>query len=342
MELISEQLSRATMNHIFVAIGSGSETAANLARNGAEVLCLDQSVAIPSFGAIVKLHAVLKKYGPFVVHTHGAEANFHGLIAGWLANVPVRIGEEIGMPGHSAKAKLIFRTVYMLAHRVIGVSAVVSSWLESSKEVPLSKLVCLNSPTRLPRDRTDLEPELKEKFRVTFVGRLEPVKNPLVLIPVAKSLLGRGVPLELWIIGEGSQRAELEREIDKHSLSTSVKLWGFQSDPAEFVRGSSVYVQSSFSEGFSLSLVEAMGCGVPVMAPPIGSAPELVVTGVSGWLLENNSSEDFINGLYQAWEAGAERLFEMGREARRAVEGRFEPARYVSDLEQLYLKAAAD
>jgi glycosyltransferase involved in cell wall biosynthesis len=342
MELISEELYEAAMRHVFVAIGSGGQTSQKLTINGATVICLDQVVRIPSFRVIAGLTKILKEYRPLAVHAHGAEANFHGLIAGWLADVPVRIGEEIGMPEHSAKAKLAFRLVYMLAHRVIGVSGVVSEWLVSNKEISRSKLICMNSPARLPRIRTQLDPELKKIFRVSFVGRLEPVKNPLVLIAVARNLLSMGAPLEIYIIGEGSQRPELEREIKKHNLSTTVKLLGFQSDPASFVRRSNIFVQPSFSEGFSLSLVEAMGCGVPVIAPRIGSAPELVETAVSGWLLGGNSAEAFTEGLYQAWKTGAEKLFEMGQHARSAVEGRFEPTRYVTRLEELYATVATE
>jgi glycosyltransferase involved in cell wall biosynthesis len=341
MELISEELLAASMNHVFVALGGGGETAERLRENRAEVVCLNQPVRIPSFGALTRLFKLLKKYRPVVIHTHGAEANFHGLIAGWLADIPVRIAEEIGMPEHGAKAKLTFRLVYGLAHRVIGVSEIVSAWLENNNEVPRSKLVCLNCPTRLPRQRMTRDPELDAQFRVCFVGRLEPVKNPLVLIPAAVKLIEQGIPLEVWIIGEGSLRPELERQIEKNGLTGIVKLHGFQADPAEFMRRSSIYVQPSFSEGFGISLVEAMGCGVPVVVPRIGSAPELVETNVSGWLLEDNSTEAVVEGLRQAWDAGPQRLFEMGQAAHKTVEGRFEPARYVRDLEALYSRVSA-
>jgi glycosyltransferase involved in cell wall biosynthesis len=342
MELISEELKNATMRHVFMAIGSSGATAARLMKNGAEVVTHDCPVRIPSLGALASLAKSLKKYRPLVVHTHGAEANFHGLIASWLIGVPVRIGEEIGIPQHSAIAKAVFRLVYMLAHRVIGVSAIVSKWLVNNNEIAPHKSVCMNCPTRLPRSRTSLDAELRSKFRVAFVGRLEPVKNPLALIAVAQRLAGMRVPVEVWIIGDGAQRIELENEIENHRLSNIVRVLGFQADPAPFLRRSSVCVQPSFSEGFGVSIVEAMGCGLPVVVPPIGAAPELVETGVSGWLVADNSVEALTEGLRQAWEAGPDTLFEMGQRARAVVEGRFEPTQYLSDLERMYARVAIE
>ena len=68
-------------------------------------------------------------------------------------------------------------------------------------------------------------------------------------------------------------------------LTEKVKLWGYQSDPAELIRQCHVYVQPSISEGFGLALVEAMGCGVPVIATAVGGAPEIIKDGETGWLL---------------------------------------------------------
>ena len=262
-------------------------------------------------------------------------------LPGWR-EFPIRIGEEIGIPNHSYRAKRVFRQVYRCAHRIIAVSEVVSHWLAKSGEVPRDKIVCVNSPVRLPEQRANLAPDLLDRLRVCFVGRLEAVKNPLVLITVARDLIDMGVPIECWIIGDGSQRHEIELEVSEKGLSSVITLFGFQSDPSEFVRRSSVFVQPSLSEGFSLGLVEAMGCAVPVAATSVGSAPELIEPCVTGWLLDDASAKSLTGVLHSAWIAGAERLFEMGRRARLAVEGRFEPSGYIARLEGLYASVATE
>jgi glycosyltransferase involved in cell wall biosynthesis len=342
MEVIAGVLDHSQMRHIFVAIGGGGATATHLNDLGVQVACLGQKIKFPSFGAFTALLRLFRREKPWVVHTHGAEANLHGLIAAAVAGVPVRIGEEIGMPSHGNKAKWVFRQIYRPSHRVIGISQSVANWLVVSGEVLPEKVVCLYNPVQLPEACLSELPDADRKFRVCFVGRLESVKNPLALVRVAHQLVSMGVPLEISIIGEGSQRQRIEQEICEYGLAAHVKLLGFQSDPSLFMRQCHLYAQPSLSEGFGIALVEAMGCGLPVIATRVGGAPEIVEHDVTGWLLDDAMDETLVAALHSAWTLGTKNLFERGQLARQSVEGRFEPANYLADLENLYRQTATD
>ena len=302
---------------------------------GADVRCLRQRTRIPSLPTFVSLWALFIRLHPAVVHAHGAEANFHGLLAAWVARVPVRVGEEIGIPSHSAKGKWVFRQIYRTAHKVVGISRSVMTWLVVSGEVSAGKAMCVYNPVSLPKER-GLSTDLGNIFRIGYVGRLEPVKNPLALLRAFEILISRGVRAELWFIGDGSQKVLLQKLIEDKDLAGSVRLLGYQSDPAEYVRQCDVYVQPSISEGFGLALVEAMGCGVPVIATSVGGAPEIVENERTGWLLSDTSAETIAGALDHAAQMGPARLREMGRCARAAVEGRFSPEVYVDQIESMY------
>ena len=138
MQIIANHRCAGTMRHIFVAIGAGGEAEKRLREVGADVLCLGQPVEIPSIRAIVALQKCFRRYRPLAVHTHGCEANFHGLFAAMLASVPVRVGEEIGIPNHGWKARQLFRLVFLSAQRVICMSRPVADWLVANREVPRS------------------------------------------------------------------------------------------------------------------------------------------------------------------------------------------------------------
>ena len=142
--------------------------------------------------------------------------------------------------------------------------------------------------------------------------------------------------VKLWFIGEGSERIALTERISQMGLTEKVKLWGYQSDPAELIRQCHVYVQPSISEGFGLALVEAMGCGVPVIATAVGGAPEIIKDGETGWLLPKATSELIANALRVAHDFGDKKLSEVGMRGRKSVEGRFEPKEYLSQIEFLY------
>lgn len=337
MQIIGNHRSAGSMRHIFVAIGAGGETEGYLREVGAEVLCLNKPVEIPSMGAIVGLLRCFRNCRPVAVHTHGCEANFHGLFAARLAGVPVRIGEEIGIPSHSWKARQLFRIAFSNAQQVIGMSKVVADWLVSNGEVPRSKALVVHNPVRLPRSRETLQIDGR-RFRICFVGRLEKVKNPVVLIGMMKRLKESNREAELWIIGDGSQRRMLEMKALSDGVEDRVVFHGYQKDPANFLRQSDLCVQPSLSEGFSQSLIEAMGCGVPVVVTPTGGAREVVEEGRTGWVVPSADEESITDAVRKAYDLGPQKLFSMGQLARSSVENKFDPDRYILELENLYCR----
>ncbi|WP_074471260.1 glycosyltransferase [Thiohalorhabdus denitrificans] len=334
IELLADEVEGSEHVHCFCAIGQGGFVSDRLEARGSPVCCLEKPERIPSLGAVLALYRLFRRLRPEVVHTHGAEANFHGLIAAWLARVRVRIGEEIGIPTHGGRAKWVFRLIYSLAHRVIGVSNAVRDWQIQSGEVPPHKAIRIYNPVRLPTTKSQVyDPE--QVFRIGFVGRLEPVKNPLALVDAVARVMEWGVVAELWIIGDGSQREEVEHRIEQRGLTGSVCLWGYREDPVEYVCQCHLYVQPSLSEGFGIALVEAMACGVPVLATAVGGAPEIITHGETGWLIDDSDAGPLAEALMEIWQQRSY-LSSIGVAGRLAVEGRFAPSIYVKQLDSLY------
>jgi glycosyltransferase involved in cell wall biosynthesis len=342
MEVLGQTLDDAEFYHVIVAIGAGGAAASKLNNFGVKTICLNESTKIPSVNTLKALYRVFSIDKPMVVHAHGAEANFHALVAAFLARVPVRVGEEIGIPSHSQFAKFVFRYVYRTAHRVIGVSAAVVDWLLKSKEVTEKRVICLNNPVRLPVVRSGFRGNATSTFRICYVGRLEAVKNPMIILDSARQLIERGIPVEFWIVGDGSLRKEMESQAVSCGISDYFRFFGFQVDPFDYLRQCDLYIQPSLSEGFGLALIEAMGCGLPAVVTPVGIAPEIIEHGVTGWLMRDASAGALTDGLEHAWLSGENRLAEMGLNARAAVEGKFEPVHYLERLEGLYKQLARE
>jgi len=336
MQTIGKYCKTAQMKHVFVSIGSGGETEKALRESGVEVICLNNSVRIPCFSAILLLISCFRRYRPAAVHTHGSEANFHGLIAAWLARVPVRVGEEIGIPSHSWKARQVFRVVFFSAKYVICMSNAVADWIIKNGEVPRSKALLIHNPVELPFSRKKQRDPMP-RFRIGFVGRLEEVKNPVVLIEMISRLNKTNRPAELWIIGEGSQRTMLEEKAEAEGVTDQVIFKGYQKDPAHFIRQCDLCVQPSLSEGFSQSLVEAMGCGLAVVVTATGGAREVVEEGKTGWIVPSHDAKTITDTVAAAYDIGSEEMFVMGQMARSSVENRFDPNQYIRELEVLYL-----
>lgn len=329
--------STTNANHSFVAITHGGRAAELIVKAGGDVTILMTKASIPSLNAIFLLYKYFRTNKPDVVHTRGAEANFHGLIAAWLAGVPVRIGEEIGIPKHGLKAKLMFKLAYFFSSKVVGISSAVTSWLLESGEVPVHKAIKIYNPVVIPSPR--IKDDISTgRFRIGFVGRLEPVKNPLALVEALALIVKQGVDAELSIVGDGSQKQLLIDRAAELQISDRVIVHGFQDKPDQYVRRCHVYVQPSISEGFGLALVEAMGCAVPVIATAVGGAPEIIDDGYTGWLINKTDAATIASKLIEVLAMPEEQLFDVGLQGYQSVETRFEPAAYMLELESLYTR----
>mgnify|MGYP006189006297 CR=1 FL=1 len=339
---IGETRAQAAFEPVFCAISGGGAAADALRASGARVVCLDAPARIPSPAAIYALWKLLRRVRPGVVHAHGAEANFHGLVAGFLAGVPVRVAEEIGIPSHGRIARRVFRACYRLAHAVVGVSDGVTRWLVASGEVPPAKAVTVLNPVRLPDGRGGVLPPM-ECMRFCHVGRLEAVKNLPALLAAFASLVAStpGDRIELWLVGDGSQRAGLEGLARELGIAAQVRFLGFQADPAPLLRQCHVSVQSSLSEGFGLAMVEAMGCELPVLSTRVGAAEQVIEDGRTGWLVDGFDMRHLLEGMQRACAAGPAKRLAMGSAARDTVHRMFTPTDYLARVERLYAAPGA-
>lgn len=321
-------------NHAFCAIINGGAEAEAMERSGSLVRVLNVDPWQQPVRTLLRLVMVLRELRPQIVHCHGLEANLFGIIAAASSRVPVRIGEEVGIPNRSAKLRLVMSAVYGFAHRVLGVSDAVRDWLIASGEVPSAKAARLYNPVVMS-SRSAKPRGTDQPFRIGFVGRLDPVKNLPALIS-AMSLLPEAPITELRIVGEGIQRADLEALIQVHGLQDKISLRGFSSEPSRDLASCHLYVQPSFAEGFGIAVVEAMSCGLPAVVSNCGGMPEIVQDGRTGWIIDPPSSDRIADAISAAVRMGAIELARMGQLARQSVEQRFSTDKYIFQLEELY------
>ena len=150
------------------------------------------------------------------------------------------------------------------------------------------------------------------------------------------ALVAAGMDIELMMIGEGSQRRSVEERVRGLGIESRVALTGFHPNPSGLLATCHLYVQPSLSEGFGLALVEAMGCGLPVIAGQVGGPPEFIEPGRTGWLVETSDACSIGEAIADAAALAPADLAKMGEAARVAVSERFAIDRYITTIEQLY------
>jgi glycosyltransferase involved in cell wall biosynthesis len=131
---------------------------------------------------------------------------------------------------------------------------------------------------------------------IVAAGRLAEVKNYPLLIEALAILRGT-VPASLVLLGAGEQEAVVRSAIRAHGLDDVVHLCGFQRNPWKFMARADVFALTSRYEGFGNVLIEAMACGVPVVATSSAGTRDIVSDGVDGLLVERHEPADVAAAL---------------------------------------------
>lgn len=170
------------------------------------------------------------------------------------------------------------------------------------------------------------------------VARLAPEKDIGTLLR-ATALVVRAHPgFRLAIAGGGPCMPELRHLTAELGLADHVEFLGMVGDVAGLLGRASLFVLPSISEGVSLTLLEAMARGLPVVATRVGGTPEVVVDGETGLLVPPRDPATLAEAMVRV-TSDTELAGRLGEAGRRRVERHFDIRRVVADYEGLYVGA---
>ncbi len=174
---------------------------------------------------------------------------------------------------------------------------------------------------------------------VGFVGRLSPEKGPDLFVRVAE-LARRAVPdAHFVLIGDGPMRDELIVRIDEENLRSRVHLAGLRDDLPQVYGELDLLVSTSRSEAMPLALMEAMACGVPIVATRVGGVPDLVVHESTGFLAGYCDCRTAADAIVELLVSPQERE-RMSQAARALALQRFDLDDSVAQVSQLLARLA--
>ena len=247
-------------------------------------------------GAILRLARAFKAARADVVHAHDWGCYLDAMAAAWMAGVPVGVQTVHGKymaypPGKLAGLKKSLRhALERRAARRFGNVVCVSDALRAhvAEEIGIGEAqttTIANGVAVPPLNRTRApQPGM---LRLVTVGRLAAVKNFAMLIRAFAPLAARWPQVSLTFVGDGPERVALENLATSLGLTGSVHFLGFRSDIDELLADSDVFVLTSISEGIPMSILEAMKCGLPVVATRVGGVPATVADGETGVLVDS-------------------------------------------------------
>lgn len=135
----------------------------------------------------------------------------------------------------------------------------------------------------------------KGTYKLVAVGKLEPVKGFDRLLHIHKRLfLEDHLPVHLYLLGEGSERKRLEEWVEENNLQPSVTFLGYQTNPYKYIAACDLFVCSSYSEGFSTAVTEALIVGTPIVTTKVSGMEEILGEDEYGIIVKNEEE-----ALYQ-------------------------------------------
>jgi glycosyltransferase involved in cell wall biosynthesis len=283
-------------------------------RAGVKVVPVCSKLAKRRFSATFarRVRRLVQQEQPDLVHGHLYSGGLAAALATAGNGIPLVLTEQTEAPWRNRRQRLASSMAYRRATKIIGVSTAITAAIESDFGVARGKLSCIPNGVILEQDATSRP---RGAPVIGLVARLTPEKDVQCFLNAALRIAGRFPAAKFRIAGDGPLRPELERLAAELGLAERVSFLGVLDEMQPFFASVHVLAVSSVAEGTPLSIVEAMGAGVPIVATAVGGIPEQVTDGRNGYLVEPRNPAALAEriGWVLADPDAATRLGEAGR-----------------------------
>lgn len=315
-----------------IVLGGRGTLAAALEDLGCTVLTLDEPTGLRP-GLVRRLARLLRTQRIDVVHTHDDRPLLYGMIAAWWAGVRRRIHTHHhgAVPYITRRQRVLQGWAARLCDRFVCVSHD-SARYAVALGVAAARVLTLHNGIDL--ERFPFTGPRADGPAVT-VARLSPEKDVANLLRAAREVVAAAPEFRLEIAGDGPCREELLRLTGELSLTGRVRFLGEVRDVSTLLGGARLFVLPSQTEGVSLTILEAMARGLPVVATHVGGNPEVVIAEETGLLVPARDPAALAAALLRV-HRDAEMARRLGEAGRHRAETLFDVRHMVACYEALY------
>jgi glycosyltransferase involved in cell wall biosynthesis len=299
--LLTDLRSRPDIKIIALSLNEGA-LSRTLHESGIETIVIPENAH--SFVTVfLKALSHLKRGGVQLIHAHRYKENLLSLLLGKFLGVNHLLSTVHGLPepssskysrriSHVLKTKLDHLLLKHAFTQVIAVSHDVKNALIHEHGFNPAEVVVIHNGIDIPSVTSHKLPS-DTVTHIGTVGRMVPIKEFGLFLEVAAEVRKRVQEVYFSILGEGPLKEELARRVKELGLDEKVRLEAPRADPFTYYTSLDLYLNTSLHEGLPLSILEAMACGKPVVAPKVGGLPEIITHAEEGFLVESRSPKDF-------------------------------------------------
>ncbi|MFT4974544.1 MAG: glycosyltransferase involved in cell wall biosynthesis [Myxococcota bacterium] len=335
--------------HVDVAVGVGDDDdylACELRAAGVAVYVLpDLQRSIDprqDRRALRAMRTAIRGVQPHIVHTHSTKAGLLGRLAAKLEGLPaIHTAHAWSFSdGLAWRRKALAIPTEALAGRITRRFIVVSA---ADREIALRYRVARPEQVRIIHNGVTDVPDRADPAGgappiIAMVARMAPPKDHDLLL---QALAGVTAPFQVWLIGDGPGRAEVEAQLERLGLSDRTSLLGVRRDVPALLAQVQLFVLCSRQEGFPLATLEAMRAGLPVIASDVGGVREAVSHGQTGLLVGRGDEQSLRDGL-QRLLSDPELRAAFGAAGRAAFDEHFSVALMVDRTLAVYAEVARE
>ena len=292
---------------------------------------------------LLRLQQFIHASQPTIVHTFLLTASLYGRFAAMLARVPIVVGSEVNIyerkqPLHRMAERWLMRHTDAV---VASAGSVRDFYIDQIGADPDKVVVIYNAVDWSQLNATMTRAELRAEVGIPMdaptagiIARLTEQKAHKVLLD---ALVSRPELSSMHVIavGDGDLRDELRGRAERLGLSGRVHFVGARRDLGNILGAVDMFVMPSLWEGLPLSLVLAMGAGLPVVASRVAGIPEVVQDGLSGLLVDPGSVSQLADAMARLVLDDQLRV-RLGRESQAFVRPRFGVDGYIAQTTALY------
>jgi glycosyltransferase involved in cell wall biosynthesis len=310
---------------------------------GIPVFSLNIRRKLPDPRPVLRLARIIRKWQPDVVHSHMVHANLLARIVRFLAPIPVLICSARSIDEGGRFREVLYRLTDPLCDLTTQVSQAGLERYVRMGAVPRHKIRYIPNGVDTERFKPNLEDRLKfrkelgvEGFVWLAVGRFDPPKDYPSMLQAFARVVHKHSNTILLIAGDGPLRKTMENLARELGIEKRTKFLGIRQDIPQLMNAADAYVMSSSWEGMPNVLLEASATGLPIVATDVGGNREIVLDGVTGFLVPPRNPEALARAMLRIMDLSDEERKEMGKRARKHIEVKFNLDRVVDLWEILY------
>lgn len=281
-EIMCENLTYALqrLGHEVSVISTGNDQtviAQRMKDQGIQMFFLNKKSGI-DFSVISQMRKIFKEQKPDVIHTHLHVLQYvMPAIRGLAIRGKFHTIHNVAQEENVFVLRLLNKQFFKHDHvKPIALSDLIRDSIVEEYHIQKEKIPVIFNGIDLSKCLPKEAYFTNGNFKILHIGRFDEQKNHIGLLNAFHAFHEKHPDSELWLIGDGEKRAEMEIYVNENRLADSVKFLGLQSSVYGYLRDADMFTLPSLYEGIPMTLIEAMGTGLPIVATKVGGVLDML------------------------------------------------------------------